>query len=123
MHHYYHEVPGRVRVKCPNLKGDQGLCRTAEAVLGREAGIERVSANPVTGSIIINYNAKAATSKQVLELLTRHGYFHPARVVTIEQKLNKPVEQIGQAVSKAVVAAVVERMLAGSPLSLITALL
>ena len=123
MTYYYHDIPGRLRVKSPKLKGDQVQCRSAEGFLGMVDGIQAASANPVTGSIIINYDSKIINSRAIMDILSRKGYFHPEKAVTSEKYINSSTEKIGQLVGKAVLGAFVEKAFEGSALSLITVLL
>jgi len=58
-----HQVPGRIRIEIPGLKkmAMEELKRLADIVtLGwRIEGIRNFSANPVTGSVTINYDPSA----------------------------------------------------------------
>jgi hypothetical protein len=59
-----HQVPGRVRMKVPGAKGNpellQQICETFAAI----PGIERITANPATGSVVMHYD------------VDRHDDFH-----------------------------------------------
>lgn len=123
MTHYYHEVPGRLRVKSPMLKGDHVQCKSVQDFLGQYDGVRAVSANPVTGSVVVNYDPKVVSSKAIKEILFQKGYFRPDKVVTSERYINDSTGKIGQLVGKVVLSACVEKMFEGSALSLITVLL
>lgn len=123
MQYYYHDVPGRLRVRSPKLKGNPAQCRTVEDFLGRHVGVQAVSANPVTGSVVVNYDPKHASSKALMDTLSREGYFHVEKAVTSERYINDSTGKIGQLVGKAVLSLCVEKVFEGSALSLITVLL
>ena len=53
-----HQVPGRVRMKIPSAKGNpellQQICETFAVI----PGIERITVNPVTGSVVMHYDVE-----------------------------------------------------------------
>ena len=51
-----HQTPGRVRMKVPSAKGNPDLLREIGETFGMIPGIERVTVNEVTGSVILHYN-------------------------------------------------------------------
>jgi len=55
MGHYIHHVPGRLRIRTPLLKRDDGHAKAAEEFLQSIEGATSVRANIVTGSIILTY--------------------------------------------------------------------
>jgi hypothetical protein len=59
-----HQVPGRVRMKFPAGKGNPELLKQISEVFGVIPGIEGITANPTTGSIVLHYDAD------------RHDEFH-----------------------------------------------
>jgi len=59
-----HQVPGRVRMKIPAGKGNPELLKQISEVFGAIPGIEEVTVNPTTGSVVLHYDAD------------RHDEFH-----------------------------------------------
>jgi hypothetical protein len=59
-----HQVPGRVRMKIPAAKGNPELLKQISDTFGVIPGIEEVTVNPTTGSVILHYDAD------------RHDEFH-----------------------------------------------
>lgn len=49
-------VPGRVRLKVQRLKHAPRFASRVEALVSKVPGIEKVEANPLTGSVLINYD-------------------------------------------------------------------
>jgi hypothetical protein len=49
-------VPGRDRWMVPAITGDRSRALALETLLGSEAGIRRVSANELTGRILVEYS-------------------------------------------------------------------
>jgi hypothetical protein len=61
-----HQVPGRVRMKIPAGKGNPELLKQISDVFGVIPGIEGITVNPTTGSVVLCYDAD------------RHDEFHGA---------------------------------------------
>jgi len=59
-----HQVPGRVRMKIPAGKGNPELLKQIADTFGVIPGIEQVTVNPTTGSVVLHYDAD------------RHDEFH-----------------------------------------------
>jgi hypothetical protein len=123
VNHYYHEVPGRLRLKNPVLKGKQDLCKKIEDSMACIAGIQSVKASVVTGSVTIYYDQKVLSSGQIIDIVSEQGYFDRNKAITSDQFMNHSFEKIGQAIGKAVFGAMVEKTFEGSALSLVAALL
>jgi hypothetical protein len=62
--HIAHQVPGRLRMKIPAGKGNPELLRQISETFGLIPGIEQITVNPTTGSIVLHYDAD------------RHDEFH-----------------------------------------------
>ena len=59
-----HQVPGRLRMKIPAGKGNPELLRQISETFGAIPGIEEITVNPTTGSIVLHYD------------VDRHDEFH-----------------------------------------------
>jgi Heavy metal associated domain 2 len=59
-----HQVPGRVRMKIPAAKGNPELLRQIGETFAAIPGIERITCNPATGSVVMHYD------------VDRHDEFH-----------------------------------------------
>ena len=69
-------VDGRVRLRHPALK-DKDTAALVCTVVGGVDGITAVQANPVTGSLLIYYDAEKLTREQLLELAEQGAAFIP----------------------------------------------
>ena len=67
-------VDGRVRLRHPALK-DKDTADLVCTVVGGVDGITAVQANPVTGSLLIYYDAEKLTREQLLELAEQGAAF------------------------------------------------
>jgi hypothetical protein len=52
-----HQVPGRVRMKVPSAKGNPAMLEEIRKAFSAIPGIEQVVVNPVTGSVVLKYDA------------------------------------------------------------------
>jgi hypothetical protein len=59
-----HQVPGRVRLKVKSAKGDPELLQQIAQTFAVIPGVERVTVNPATGSVVMHYDTE------------RHDEFH-----------------------------------------------
>src|ERR1700758_2253033 len=59
-----HQVPGRVRMKIPAGKGNPELLKAVSETFAVIPGIEQVTVNPTTGSVVLYYDTD------------RHDEFH-----------------------------------------------
>jgi hypothetical protein len=58
--HIIHRIPGRARLKLPNNRGDQALFERLVEGLESHAGVDEVTANSRTGSLLICHSAPLA---------------------------------------------------------------
>jgi Heavy metal associated domain 2 len=60
-----HQIPGRIRMKIPSAKGQPELLAEIQRSFSAIPGIEEVVINPLTGSVVLKYDAE------------RHDDVHP----------------------------------------------
>ncbi len=123
MSYYIHNVPGRLRLKSPVIKRNGNAADKLKKILSTMNGIATVDINLLTGSILINYNPKAANYKDIVSLLQRKGYFDTTKALTNDQYIHNAVSKAGHFASKAVFGSVVEKAFEGSALSLLAFLI
>jgi hypothetical protein len=51
-----HQVPGRIRMKVPSVKTNPELAEQIKQTFGAIPGIEQVTINPTTGSVVMHYD-------------------------------------------------------------------
>ncbi len=71
---YVHALEGRLRIKIPEVKGAPLACREVERHLLLSVGVDEVSANPVTGNILILYNPRLIGQEEIILALKELGY-------------------------------------------------
>jgi copper chaperone CopZ len=70
---YVHTLAGRIRVKSPALKRAPQRAAEVERQLQQCDGITEVTTNPVTGSILVQYDPQRLSQEYVLKLLHTVG--------------------------------------------------
>jgi cation transport ATPase len=123
MDYYFHHIPGRLRVKSPLLKKNQHLISQVERLLNSIHGVTSITANLVTGSVVIQYDPQQTSSDDILHTLTRAGYFDRSRAVTHDDLIHHAFSKTGKAIASVLFGAVIQDQLEGSPLSVIAALI
>jgi hypothetical protein len=71
---YFHAIDGRIRIFIPKVKGSHvAAVEIADRLRGCR-GIDNVSANPVTGNVLITYDSNRTTQWDVLDSLREMGF-------------------------------------------------
>jgi Heavy metal associated domain 2 len=70
---YTHFVPGRLRLKIPELRNQRRAAETAAEIRAMPA-VTKVIANPATGSLTINYDRRELVISDLWEKLSAKGY-------------------------------------------------
>ena len=68
-----HHVPGRLRLRSAALKGIDRACEQARGHLAQIAGVKAASVNPITGSVLLEYDPGVLSPDQAIEALAVHG--------------------------------------------------
>ncbi len=71
---YIHALEGRLRIKIPEVKNSPSKAREVERHLLLTPGVHEVSANPVTGNVLILYNPRLCRQEEVIGALRELGY-------------------------------------------------
>jgi hypothetical protein len=68
-----HRLPGRLRLRSAALKGDRRASEEMRGQLARIAGVRSVTANPGTGSLLLQYDPAELPPREIVELLRPQG--------------------------------------------------
>jgi len=74
---YLHVLDGRLRIKVPALKGSPDEAARLESRLRLIDGVDCVTANPVTGSVLVLYDAGSGPDA-IVDALRDWGYLGDA---------------------------------------------
>lgn len=123
MSYYVHNVPGRLRVRTPIVKGDPETAEDIRKLLEAVVGVDSTAVRTLTGSVIINYNSKAIDSDTILDILMRRGYFDASKVQTRSDYVETAATKAGSIIGKALFGLFLEKAFEGSALSLLSVLI
>jgi hypothetical protein len=123
MNCYFHNVPGRLRVKIPTLKGRSGRISAVEDLLSNLHGTEDIRTNPLTGSVVINYDPDLLDSEQIIRLLIEHRYFDESNAITHDQAVQNAAADAGFKIGKVVFGWAVSKTLEANGLSMLAAII
>lgn len=121
MTYYLHEVPGRLRIKLPELRRNDELADELQRELNSLYGVESTMVNTVTGSVIVHHDAEIIGSGSILAFLASEKYIDLSRAVSSEKHTEKILAHAGRAVSKALLGLALDRAFRGSPIGILTA--
>ncbi len=107
MSQYIHSVPGRIRVRARAFRCRSEKARIAQSRLLALAGVREVRINPHAGSITVHYDATQLTHSDLLAALEAYGCL--GSTTSNDQMARKAGEMFGKALIGAMVQKVVER--------------
>jgi copper chaperone CopZ len=123
MNYYMHSVWGRLKIKTPFIKGNDQTAQHVEKFLRQINGIQSITTNSLTGSIVINYDPKKVTPQTLLDVLKTRGIFDASKAVTNDQYIHTSASKVGHVIYKALLGTIVEQILQCSPLALLSFLI
>lgn len=94
-----HQTSGRVRMKIASAKGNPELLKQISETFGVIPGIERVSVNSVTGSIILHYdtNSRLVNEKLAKNILSQsHSAMPGSEIDELARKIETEAEFLAQ---------------------------
>ena len=96
---YVHALNGRLRIKLPGLKGNTMRAQEIENQFNLMTGMQQVSANPVTGSLLFTYDPHLLRQEEIFAVLKELGYSldssgRPASFVSSPSSNHGVVEKI-----------------------------
>ena len=130
---YMHELPGRLRVRCPLLRKNTEKTTAIRDSLVSTCGVKSVTVNPTTGSFTVYYDQDRTSGTDLLGILEKHGCHSEAvpAAKPISTRTGIPIAIVrGRALSsrnpqiaKAVAGFVVEKAIERSLMALVAAVL
>jgi Heavy metal associated domain 2 len=123
MNYYFHNVPGRLRVKIPTLKGRPAGIKAVEDILLNLAGTERLKTNSLTGSVVINYDPDLLNAQQIIQLLIDHQYFDASNAITHDELVQNAAAEAGFKIGKMLIGWAVGKTLETNGLSMLAAII
>jgi hypothetical protein len=93
-----HQIPGRIRMKVPAGKGNPDLLEKIRKSFGVVPGIEQVAVNPITGSVVLEYDERKH-EKLCSDLQQRLPSVHrppPTEIDELADKLEQEAEFLAE---------------------------
>jgi hypothetical protein len=104
-----HALDGRLRIKVAAVKGAPHKAREIETQLQQLAGIDQVTANPTTGSVLILYNPRRIRQPEILNTFKTHGWPQESRLARPAVQESTPTQDgFGQELVRTVVRSTME---------------
>lgn len=123
MSYYIHDIPGRLRVRSPFLKGDAEIAQAVVERLGRVPGVKAVSANPVTGSVVAEYDPARVEAHALVAALEAEGHFDRRRAITNDQYIHNAVAGAVNVVKGSLLGGALDFALEGTSLAFLSVLI
>lgn len=120
---YIHHVPGRLRIKSPHMKGNHSNAQTALALAQAVDGVTSAEVNALTGSIVIRFDVATVKPISIIGALERGGVIVQSAARPMSDEAAGVVNQFGQVLGKALVGALIERVIERSAIRFIAALI
>jgi len=84
-YHYIHTLPGRLRVKVPQIKRNAAKAASLRTAMMGLPAVRDASANPTTGNLLVIFDGEAASHDLILTAIAEAGYLEPD-LVPLEQR-------------------------------------
>jgi hypothetical protein len=123
MSYYFHNVPGRLRVKIPILQGRSSRIKAVEDLLLNLHGIEQIKINPLTCSVVIQYDPDLLDPQQIIRPLIDHHYFDESNAITHDEHVRDAAAKAGLKIGKIVFGWAVSKTLEANGLSMLAAII
>jgi copper chaperone CopZ len=102
MDYYIHDIPGRLRIESPVLKNNEAHAQKFEAFVKSIPGITSVEMKVNIGSATMHYDRMRIDHTKLIELLDKSGYFDHLKAKTLDDRIEKEVEEVADVVMAAV---------------------
>ena len=100
MDYYTHNVPGRLRVRTPLVKGNRTSARHVEGLVKQLRGVDSADVNTTTGSVVVHYCPKTISSDVILNTLENEGLFDSSKVVSHDQYIHRDIQRDAQDIQR-----------------------
>ncbi|HME45677.1 MAG TPA: cation transporter [Syntrophorhabdales bacterium] len=108
MNYYIHDIPGRLRIESPVLRGNEANAQRFEAFVKSIPGVTSVEMKVEIGSAIVHYDPTRIDHTKLIELLEKSGYFDHLKAKTLDECIKEGVEKVADVAIKAAVGEVSE---------------
>ena len=113
---YVHHVPGRLRIKAAEFRENSSILEAARCELATVPGVSSVSANRLTGSILVEYDPLALTPTALAGAMQECGFPGIALRASSPADTDQGflTERFAEAVAQSLFDRLVERLVVGA---------
>ena len=104
-----HHLPGRLRLRSALLKANADASEQTQHDLAEIDGVRSASANPITGSVLLEYDPETIPPTQIINVLILHGYSVGGGEANIEAEIGW-ADKLASAVKDRLISALAERI-------------
>jgi hypothetical protein len=122
MEFYVHHVPGRLRVRIPAVRKNPRKADEIKDLLDI-CGVDKLKVNPLTGSVVVNFDPSQVTPQQLLQILKGEGLFDSSRAITCDEKIQRASNHAASKVGRAMFGYAVGKILEASGFPILAALI
>jgi hypothetical protein len=127
MNQYVHHVPGRLRIRIPEVKGNSAEASSLERRIRAQRGVKSVQTSPLTGSVLVHYDPATASVSTLSQMMLCSAATEPmsrALPAAPQAGTNQRIgQQIAARVATTVVGHFMETAVERAAVALIAALL
>jgi hypothetical protein len=124
---YLHHVPGRIRIKIPDIKGKPIYAQELEKKLKVISGVYIVSVNSLTGSVLAYYDVGSTNACAITDVVSRETGVDLSKASPpdkyVDEALSKTGLMVGEKIGKAALGIAIGQIFEGSPLALLASVI
>lgn len=120
---YFHSVPGRLRIRTPLLKTNPGLANGIKTAVTTLPGIDDISVNPTTGSVVTYYDPERIGPDEIMAFFSANKWIDGRNLVPHDRYVNENLSKVGARLGRVLFSWAVGKTLEANGLSLIAALI
>jgi hypothetical protein len=124
---YLHHVPGRIRIKIPDIKGKPIYAQELEKKLKVISGVYIVSVNSLTGSVLAYYDVGSTNACAITDVVSRETGVDLSKASSpdkyVDEALSKTGLMVGEKIGKAALGIAIGQIFEGSPLALLASVI
>ncbi|MGD9222218.1 MAG: hypothetical protein PVH22_03160 [Desulfobacteraceae bacterium] len=120
MEYYVHYVPGRLRVRIPEIRRDAAKAAKVNCLLDIY-GVDHIKVNHLTGSVLVTFDPCLTDKDELLVLLKDKELFDGSRAITCDEKIRRASDKAVSKFSRAIFGYAVSKALESSGFPLLAA--
>jgi copper chaperone CopZ len=122
MEYYVHHVPGRLRVRLPEIRKNTHKAADVERLLNIY-GVDHLKVNHLTGSIVVTFDTSATSAEQLLTILQENGLYDNTKAISCDDKIQRASNKAASKFSRAAFGYAVSKALEAGGFPILAALI